>query len=239
MKKTLILTLALAAGLTSARASNISIIDFGSLTPGGPVLSNPVTYADGSSLPNGGIRVRLGYFNTAAQTATWLSDLQSNDVARINSALISFIPLGENAQRANLGLVPTTTGPRTLQRNVNQVSSPGRLAGGINEVVSVAGTPNTENASGVPAGSRIFLLVYSDADATLGATEQFGVFSADSWLMPSDSGLHPVLNTIDVDTAGEVFRGRFGSLQMALIPEPAATGLALLAGLGMLVRRRR
>jgi len=242
MKKTLILSLLIATGF-AAQASNISVVDFGSTSAGGPIISNAVTFNDGSALTNGGIKVRLGYFNTSAQSGTWLADLQSTSVTRITSALQSFIPLGENAANANLGDIPTTTGPRVLQRSINGVSSAGRLAGGIANVNPATGAPNSVSPNGVPAGSRIFLLVYSDADATLSAspTEQFGVFSADSWLMPSDGGLNPILNTIDVDTAGEVFRGTFGSLKMNFVnvPEPTTGLLGLLAGLGMVARRRR
>jgi len=235
MKKTLTLTIALVASTLSVRATNISLADFS-----GTTLSNPVTFADGSSLPTGGAMVRIGYFNTAAQTGTWLADLRSNNIAQINSALQSFIPLGENAAAPNLGDIPTAaTGPRIQARTINGVSQPGRLAGQITTITPVAGTANTANAGGVPNGSRIYLLVYSDTNSTLTQSEQFGVFSSDVWLMPSDGGSNLQLNTTDIDSAAEVFRGTFGSLRLAPIPEPTSGALALVVGLGMLSRRRR
>jgi hypothetical protein len=249
MKKTLTLSLTLAATLFSAQASNISVIDFAQPVVGGPVIQNQVTLDNGGNLtnapqgtplPNAGSRVRVGYFNTSAQGATWLSDLRSNNVDLINSALQSFIPLGENAAAPNLGTVPTTAGPRFAQRTIDQVSRAGRLAGQIELVNPVAAPANSVNAGGVPNGSRIFMLVYSDNNSTLAFGEEFGVFSADNWLMPSDGGLNLSLNTTDVDTAGEVFRGTFGSLKLApIVPEPATGAMALLAGLGLLARRRR
>jgi len=236
MKKTLILSLALAGSALSSRASSVLVSDFS-----GTTLSQPVTFADGSSLTNAGILVRIGYFNTSSQSATWLTDLRANDVAKINSALQSFVPLGENAATPNLGDVPTAAaGPRIQARPINGVTQPGRLAGGIQNVSpTTAGQPNTINANGVPAGSRIFLLVYSDLNSTLNVGEQFGVFSADNWLMPSDPSLPLGLNTTDIDGAAEVFRGTFGSLKLAPIPEPTTGAMALLAGLGMISRRRR
>jgi len=235
MKKTLILSLALAASSLSVRATNISVIDFS-----GTTLSNPVTLESGAAMTNGGAMIRLGYFNTAAQTATWLTDLRSNDITKINSALASFIPLGENAAAPNLGDIPTTAGPRFAQRTINGVSSAGRLAGQITTVNPAVGTPNTQNANGVPSGSRIFMLVYSDNNSTLTFGEQFGVFSSDIWLMPSDAGLNLQLNSTDIDGAPEVFRGTFGSLKLAaIVPEPTTGAMALLAGLGLMARRRR
>jgi len=235
MKKTLILTLALAGSSLSVRASNISVIDFS-----GTTLSNPVTLNSGAAMPNGGAMVRLGYFNTALQSGTWLTDLRSNDVAKVNSALQSFIPLGENAATPNLGDVPTTAGPRFAQRTINSVSSAGRLAGQITTVNPVAAAANTANPGGVPSGSRIYMLVYSDNNSTLTASEEFGVFSSDIWLMPSDGQLNLQLNTTDIDGAAEVFRGTFGSLKLApFVPEPSTGLLGLLAGLGMIARRRR
>jgi hypothetical protein len=245
MNKTLLFTLSLAASTVSVRATNIVISDFAGNAPN--TVHNVVTLANGNLLTNGATMVRFGYFNTSAQGATWLSDLQSTDVAKINSALQSFIPLGENAATPNLGTItvtPTNSSPRISARTINGVSENGRIVGQVTAITPVAGAANTANAGGVPAGSRIFVLVYSDADAVLNNGEQFGVFSADIWSMPSDGGLNLPINTTDVNTAGEVYRGLLGSSQIRLsavgvIPEPTTGALGLLAGLGMLARRRR
>jgi len=237
MKKTLILSIALAVSPLSSRASSVLVSDFS-----GTTLSNPVTFENGTSLNNAGHLVRIGYFNTSAQSATWLTDLRSNDVTKINSSLQSFIPLGENAANTNLGDVPAAgAGPRIQARPINGTTQPGRLAGGVLNVnPTTSAQPNTVSANGVPAGSRIFILVYSDLNSTLNFGEQFGVFSADNWLMPSDPSLPLGLNTTDIDGAPEVFRGTFGSLKMAaIVPEPGTTVMALFAGLGLMARRRR
>jgi hypothetical protein len=237
MKRTFLFSLSLVGSSVSAIATNISVIDFG-VNLSGVLTSNPVTHVVGTLMANGSGLIRIGYFNTSAQSASWANDLRSIDPAKINSALQSFIPLGENAVTPNLGTVPSTgTAPRFTQRVILGVSSPGRLAGAIMDVNPVPGTANSANAEGVPGGSRLFLLVYGDADANPAA--EFGVFSADNWLMPSDPSLPLQLNTVNVDTAAEVFVGTFGSLRLRMIPEPAAGATVLPAALVMIFRRRR
>ncbi len=247
MKKPFFLLFSVLLGATASRATNISIADSGNAGA-----TNPVVFNNGSSLPNGAITVRIGYFNTTSQGASWLSDLQSTDLSKIQSALASFIPLGEDSTKPVLGNLPAGGAPRVANRPVNLVATDGRITGGVADVTPVAGTPNTANAGGVPAGSRIFLLVYSDNNAVLNDGEQFGVFSADTWLINSDGSLPLQLNTIGVNTASEVYRGTYtgngnengnvGTLRLALVgvvPEPTTAAMGLLAGLGLMARRRR
>jgi hypothetical protein len=241
MKKTLLL--AALGTLTCAlpsQATNISVIDFGGGT------ENAVTLAGGTALTNAGHTIRIGYFNTAAQTGTWASDIKSLNLANITSALASFIPLGENSVgQPVLGTgAGTATGPRVANRVVNAVQKPGRLIGQITDVNPVVAPANTVNAAGVPAGSRIFMLVYSDNDSVLHNGEQFGVFSADNWLLDPDGTLSLSLNMTDANTAAEVFRGTLNAASLrtemaAIAPEPSTGIMALFAGLGMLARRRR
>ncbi|HEX2750365.1 MAG TPA: PEP-CTERM sorting domain-containing protein [Verrucomicrobiales bacterium] len=239
MKKTLLFAaLGVLTGALKSQATSIAVIDFGNGT------ENAVTLNSGATLANGSIKVRVGYFNTAAQDANWLTNLKSTTISSINSALASFIPLGENSvNQPLLGTgAGTATGPRIANRVVNSVQKPGRLIGSVTDVNPTPGTPDTVNAGGVPVGSRIFMLVYSDGDAVLNNGEEFGVFSADNWKIDGDSTLTLSLNTTDINLASEVYRGTFGSLKLGPvgnIPEPATGALGLLAGLGMLARRRR
>jgi hypothetical protein len=235
MKKRLLLPALVFAAASSVRATNISIIDFAGQ------VSNVVQTEAGALLPNGGALIRIGYFNAAAQGASWLLDLQSEDVGRINSAMGAFVPLGENAARPDLGSIPAANAaPRFTQRTINNVVEQGRLAGQIANITPVVGAPNSLNGGGVPAGSRIALVVYSDLDSVLNLGEEFGVFSADIWLMPADGGLNLQLNSTNVDVAAEVFRGSIGSLRLdRIVPEPSTfLTLSGLAGL-MALRRRR
>lgn len=235
MKKTALLAFASIALSVPSKATNISVIDFAG------TVSNIVTSSTGVPMATGAGRIRIGYFNTSAQSASWANDLRSTNPALTNSALTSFVPLGESAG-APLGTgAGTSTGPRFAQRTVNSVVQQGRLAGQITSVSSTTGDPNSISASGVPAGTRIYMLVYSDgADTILGLGEEFGVFSSDVWVMPADSGLNLQLNATAVDLTGEIFRGSSGSLRLApFIPEPSGALLSLLAGLGLVARRRR
>jgi hypothetical protein len=198
------------------------------------ISSNYITSSSGAPIPNASALIRLGYFNTSAQLPTWSDDLRSTSIDRINSALNSFVPFGEGL--ANLGDTPTaSTGPRFTTRG--GISS--RINGGIVNIQSASGTPNSVSASGVPAGSRIFMLVYSDLNSTLSDGEELGVFSSSDWLIDIDSSTPTPLFTTDVD-AGEIFRGSLGSLRLAPVgvPEPSATLLAL-GVVAMKLRRRR
>lgn len=197
------------------------------------IATNYITSSAGAAIPNGSALIRLGYFNTSAQLATWSADLQSTNISLINSALSSFIPFGEGT--ANLGDLPGTSGPRFATRG----SIPSRLIGGVQNIQSVSGTANTVSSSGVPAGSRIFMLVYSDLNSTLTNGEEFGVFSSTNWLIDSDNSAASVLLTTDVD-ASEIFRGSVGSLRLAPVgvPEPTSS-IFLLSLVASSLRRRR
>jgi hypothetical protein len=225
------------AGVT--QASNISVIDFSG------TVSNIVTLENGTPMATGAGALRIGYFNTALQGPTWAADMKSNDVAKVNAAMAAFIPLGETGGPFGTGTGNTTSGPRFANRTVNGAAVTGRLAGQIASVTPTTGTANTANAAGVPSGTRIYLLVYSDGNFVLDGTEQFGVFSsATDWLMPTDAGLNLQLNATSITqatSATDIVRGSFGSLhlQSFIVPEPGTASMGLLAALGLLARRRR
>jgi hypothetical protein len=231
--------------LATASASNISVVDFAGTTLNPVVYSNNATIINttvSSGVQTAGSLIRIGYFNSALQTSTWAQDLRSTEITKVNEAMTSFIPLGESAGGVTGSGSNAATGPRFTQRTINSTVYQGRLAGQITGVTSTTGAANSASSSGVPSGTRLYLIVYSDFNSVLAEGDQIGVFSADTWLMPSDNSLNLSLNTTEVNTAGEVFRGSIGSLVLAApfaaIPEPAFASL-LVFGTLLGFRRRR
>jgi hypothetical protein len=234
MKKTILSSAFAVAFAASAMATNISVIDFSGTT------SNVITSSLGVPTASATGYLRIGYFNSALVGQNWASNLRSDILSNVNDAMLAFVPLGESAGAPMGTGIGTATGPRYANRTINGVAETGRLAGQITNVSSTTGAPNSISGSGVPAGTRIFLLAYSGGDAALGIEEEFGVFSADTWVMPADSGLNLQLNTTAVDTEGEIYRGSFGSLRLAgFIPEPSSALSVILAVAGISLRRRR
>jgi hypothetical protein len=246
LMKRLVLTITAVGVLGSqSEAANILISDFSG--SGAAFQERPVRSTGGMELNATlsasvivGAQVRMGYFagfdgsNDAVLTAA----LASEDPAILNQALNRFVPMGENFEdNINLGTVTATGLPRITPRTINSVASQGRLAGQVANATVASGAPNSLTSAGVPAGTRIFLLVYNAPSAT--ATE-LGIFSASTWTMPSDNLISPTLNTVAVDTEAEVYRGFLNAseLRLAPIPEPSVAVLALF-GFGLGVRRRR
>ncbi len=188
-----------------------------------------------------GAQVRMGYFSgfDGSNDGELAAALASDDPTVLSGALSRFIPMGENfGGNTNLGTVTATGLPRITARTINSVSYQGRLAGQVSNAVVTTGAPNSVSPSGVPSGTRIFLLVYNTSAAT--ATE-LGIFSSTAWIMPADNLTNPTLNTVDVDEVAEVFRGSFNGseLRLAVIPEPSAALLAFVGAGFILLRRRR
>jgi hypothetical protein len=245
MKRCLLTITAAGAAAFQADASNILVSDFSG--SGASFQERPIRSADGfilnTTLSSGlivGAQVRMGYFsgfdgsNDAALTAA----LASEDPTVLSGALSRFVPMGENfGGNANLGTVTSTGLPRITPRTINTVSYQGRLAGQVSNAIVASAAPNSISPSGVPSGTRIFLLVYN---APIATASQLGIFSSTAWTMPADNLINPALNTVDVDAAAEVYRGSLNGseLRLAVIPEPSATLLALV-GAGFALRRRR
>jgi hypothetical protein len=241
MKRCLLTITAAGATIYQAQASNILVSDFSG------VLERPVRSVDGfvlnTTLSSGvivGAQVRMGYFSgfDGSNDALLSAALASEDPAVLDAALGRFVPMGENfGGNVNLGTVTATGLPRITPRTINSVASQGRLAGQVSNATVTSGAPNSITSSGVPSGTRIFLLVYN---APVGTATQLGILSASSWTMPTDNLINPVLNTVDVDTVAEVYRGTLNGseLRLALIPEPSVSLLALV-GVGFGLRRRR
>jgi len=225
----------------SSHAATITVAD--SSAP----LSVPLNTESGTLLPNGGALIRIGYFRgftTAGNNSALIDELHNIDRAVVYNAIQrDFIPLGEGLD-PELGPIPAAgSEPRIANRTILGVANqPGRLIGGVTGVV-----PNTDPEAsvgnpitGVPAGTRIFLLAYNTMDPN-SATEM-GIYSGATWLMPSSNAGALQLNTTNVDSPNEIIRGSLvgSALELAaFIPEPSTGLMALFAGLGLMVRRRR
>ena len=168
--------------------------------------------------------VRVGFFRG-------LNTEGLNGSDALASIAANFVPLGEAGSPAGYG----TSGANTIAFNDTTHS----IGGGINDISFGTGTANTEAAGALSRGTRLFLLIY---DSKTAPTE-LGVFSATNWNVPASTLVNTAnLTLTGVDTAGEVYRGSLGSLVLSPlvpIPEPSTGLLGLLAGLGLIARRRR
>ena len=234
--------------IASSWASNITLSDF---SGSGATFGQNVINSSGGQLLSGTPLVRIGYFSnfSAADNAAGSAfrTALNGDRTAIGTLLTSrFVPLGEGLD-ADLGPVPASTArPRVATRTgtINGVAGlPGRLQGGVANVVPTGAPANSfdaGNITGVPGGTRLFVLVYDGAD--FAGSSELAVFSADgaaTWLMPTANASSTTLNTTLIDTELEIFRGSQGSIRLApIIPEPSSSLLGLI-GLGLIARRRR
>jgi hypothetical protein len=238
--KTLLLSIVVASA-PMAVASNISLSDFSG--SGATFTENVIRTSGGSALANGAARIRIGFFAGGLSSEVAAALGNTSQRADVLSAISNnFVPLGEGVA-APLGTQTVAAGPRIGQRTVNTVSQAGRLLGqvtGVTPTGDAANSFNPGNVTGVGAGTRLYVLIYDNADISL-ATE-LGIFSATSWTMPANNLSNLTMNTVDVNTPAELIRGRSGSLILAgfpVIPEPSTGIMALIAGLGLISRRRR
>ncbi len=237
MKCRAALLLSLWCLMPSLRAVNVSVMDFMSGR------ETVILRSTGELMPNGAL-VRLGYFSGFG--TTWpeaaLHGILGGDPAEALGFINDyFVPLGEGGP--GLGTTSPGSYPAFRIRTINGSPMPGRLTGFVSNVTSVSAPPNEEVSGGVPAGSRLFMIV-GDGPTPEMSTE-FGIFSATTWLMPAVPMNSMVLNTVQVDTTEEVYRGMLsgGGNAFALhltpvIPEPGVSALAVAAG-ALLARRRR
>lgn len=196
--------------------------------------------------------IRIGYFSNYSQTGTNAAPVAPEafrtllaDPTRtiFDTIATHFVPIGEG--RANLG----------IQKDWSITALTGALAGkfsvntSLNDasLVFSADPANSVSSGGLPRGTRLFLLAYNTEDPSQ-ATE-LGIFSGSSstagqWYVPTTAATSVALNLGLVDSVAatglEVFRGRIGSLVLApIVPEPSTGLLALIAGCGLMARRRR
>lgn len=216
----------------AADASTITVRDF--TGSGATFQQNVVMTSSGQLMPDGSGLVRIGYFldfdslkpgffaNFACSPGPLLSYINSN-----------FVPLAESLP----GLGTPSTQPGFYTRTVGGITQSGRLFGAITGVTPTTAPPNTLDPGGVPGGSRLFLLIFNQA--TPETSTDFGLYSATTWLMPSNPSFNIPLATPAVDTYPEVFLGNLGPLALSVcIPEPGTATLSIAAA-GMLLARRR
>ena len=240
MKKPILkLTLAILAGsLASSQAASVSISDFAGTT------SNVIVSSFGNQQLTSSAVLQIMYFrnyvaaNPAASDALIRAGLGSTQTREALQTFISsnFIPLGTGGV---MGTPSPTNPPRIANRLVNGVDTPGRAQGQIATVTPTASPANTQDVGGVPAGTRLFLMVW---DTAPGSATELGVFSADAaaWRMTASASGANILNTTNVDTPAEIYRGSSGSLVLApIVPEPSTGVMALLVAAGLISRRRR
>ncbi len=193
---------------------------------------NVVVTSSGQLMPNGSGLVRIGYFLDFDPLRLDCSHVSPSGIfSYINS---NFVPLGEGLP----GLGTPSTQPGFYTRTVGGIPQSGRLFGAITGVTPTAAPPNTlDPGNGVPAGSRFFLLIFDQA--TMGSSTQMGIFSATTWLMPSNPSVNATIATPAIDTYAEVFVGSLGSLVLSPgCPEPGTATLTLAAAGALLARRR-
>ena len=237
MKCRAALLLSLWCLMPSLRAVTVSVADFMG------VRETVIRGVGGEIMPNGAL-VRLGYFNgygTAWPEEAMHGILGGDPAVARGFINIYFVPLGEGGP--GRGTTSPTSRPTFRLRTVNGSPMPGRLAGSVSNVIPVSGPPNGEVSDGVPAGSRLFMIVGNGPTPEL--STEFGIFSATTWLMPTLTTGAMVLNTVQVDSTEEVYRGLLSgsgnafSLHLTpVIPEPGAAALALAAGTLLAGRRR-
>lgn len=232
MKNTFKLILALAAISGSANAATIVV------QSGSPALDFKLS--SGSRLLTSGSGVVLGYIRgfstaTAAAVGTALAD-QNRSVLTYLAA--NFVPIAAEGSNVNYGTSAAAT-PWGL-KDVGGVTTASGTIENSNWLSSSGSAPaNSEQAGGLVRGTRIFLLAYNGS--SLSNATELGIFSASTWTLPASASLNTLSMTLtQVDQASEVYRGSIGSLVLApVVPESSTSALALLAGLGLMSRRRR
>lgn len=195
-------------------------------------------YASGETITgSSAYSVRVGYFTNVA-SSEFAAGLSDPTTLVFDTVDANFVAIGEGS--ATLGgsftwsigeLSGEGAGNHSILQSLNSDSL----------VFTNSAPANSRTDAGLPRGSRLFLLVYDNADPA--AATELGVFSAEEWIVPLEGDVSFLtLNLRDVDSDAEVFRGAPGAsvLQLAaVIPEPSAGVFVLLAGAGMLAGRRR
>lgn len=180
------------------------------------------TSSGGALLPFGSV-IRVGFFDLA-NPATLAILQASNDLATVDSF---FTPLAEG--EVNGGSV-TQTGAPGQQIIVNNSFGAGHAFGQITGIESTYLTTGAD------------LAVWVFNSSTPAAATEWGIFSATSgWDFPNGLGSE----TISTSEINQVVRGTadlgnnaYQLASIAPVPEPGS-GLAVLLGIGFMLRRRR
>jgi hypothetical protein len=231
MKK-IVLSLALSMTALTADAATI-VLQSGTPAQEFRVQTSPTTTAP-LSLASGGIVI--GFFRN--YTAAMNPMLADPNRSVLDFVAQNFIPIGTLNSDADYG-TNSVANPVSLRPIVGP--PPGTTAAGTieNSTWLTAGGANTVQDGGLVRGTRIFVLAYDGL--SLSTATDLGIYSASTWTLPTST----ILNTLSMslpqtDVLAEVYRGSIGSLILApVVPEPSTSLMALLAGLGMIARRRR
>lgn len=111
-----------------------------------------------------------------------------------------------------------------------------RVNTSISDVTYSSGTANTLVDGGLARGTKLFVFLLNQ-NSFSGTPTQWGIYGADTWVIPASGTANLTLSLKAVDTLGEVYRGSLGSLLTA-VPEPSAMTFGI-AALGLITIRRR
>lgn len=180
----------------------------------------------GALLPVG-TDFRVGYFK--GYTASLNSILSTSSFTDLTNPLNpnGFVPIG-------VGNTGTGDDVR-VNMEIRDFGGTLRTITTVPNVSYLNGTPNTEG-SGLTRGTKLFLFLLNQADFS-GTPTEWGIFSATTWEIPAAGDADVTLAFKEVDTAGEVFRGKLGSLGTA-VPEPTAS-ILVVGAVALGLRRRR
>lgn len=244
MKYTISLLALLSASAASAATVSVaSTVPTGGNIHGAAGAQVQLKDSAGNIIPVGA-RIRVGFF-VGGLTPSLQTTLSSGGFFDLptDGSTGTFVPLGEAASlRAGYGTASDST-------NVTKL-----VAGAIRWSVTLSNVTyqgatsdpldnNTIADGGVPRGTRLFVIAYNQNGYGTAATPGFewGIYSDPTTFVIPESGTATLsLNVALVDQPSEVFWGSLGSLgTLPAIPEPATGMLGLLAGLGLITRRRR
>jgi hypothetical protein len=187
--------------------------------------------------------VQVGFFKGWTSSQTQIDSLSDADKADVYSYISgNFVPLGAPGAPIFASNAIASAGYGDI--NTFGIGTVGAAAvptatGGATGVTLTSNPANSLSAGGLARGTRLFLLIYNAPTAD--AATELGVFSASTWTVGA-TATNVSLATTSIDTAAEAYRGAIGSLRLAplnVVPEPSTSLMALLAGMGLVARRRR
>jgi hypothetical protein len=233
MKK---IVLSLALSLTAVTADAATIV----VQSGNPAQEFKINATTPLSLVTGGIAI--GFFRN--YTAAMNPMLADETTGVLDFVAQNFIPIGRFTSDVDYG-TNSVANPLSLRPTVAP-APPGTTAAGTIEnsnwlAAGGAVTANSVQDGGLVRGTRIFVLAYDGV--SLESASFLGIYSASTWTISTSAAVNTLSLTLtQADIAAEVYRGSIGSLILApvgVIPEPSTSLMALLAGVGMMARRRR
>jgi len=205
------------AFLALASMANAALVNIATNTLAGP--SRSVVTSTLASLPTG----------SAVRVGVWQGGVVPTITPQTRvSDLTGFIPLGESAADAADG----TNGP---------FGTTAATANGSGWAFTINSVDNTD--ARFLSGTRLYIMVLNTQPGSLDGATQLTLLSDPGWTIPA-SGAR-TMTTAQVDSQAEVMYGVWGASQLVMgpinttVPEPTAASISLLAGLGMLARRRR